>query len=317
LAIQYASGTTCQPIEPLNSSVRVIVNASSGAHGGGNLSEDLANRFKAAGVAAEIRLVQSAEIASEVRRALIGKPTAIVVGGGDGTLNAAASMLIGSDIALGILPLGTLNHFARDLDIPLDLEAAVRTIANGHRRKVDAGAVNDRFFLNNSSLGLYPEAVAGRDALQQRLGSGKWLALISAAAAVFRRYPLLNVRIEVNGTELVRRTPFVFIGNNQYEMEGFSIGERERLDGAILSMYVANRTGRLGLIRLAIRSLFKCLRQAKDFDTVSAEAIQVETRHESVRVAIDGELCLIRTPLNYRVLPAALSVIVPVPKITT
>jgi YegS/Rv2252/BmrU family lipid kinase len=317
LAIQYPSDTTCQPIEPLNSSVTVIVNASSGAHGGGNLSEDLVNRFKAVGMEAEIRLTQSTEIVSEVRRALIGKPKTIVVGGGDGTLNAVASMLIRSDIALGILPLGTLNHFARDLDIPLDLEGAVHNIAHGHRRKVDLGVVNDRFFLNNSSLGLYPEAVAGRDALQQRLGRGKWLALISAAAAVFRRYPFLNVRIEVNGTELVRRTPFVFIGNNQYEMEGFSIGEREHLDGALLSMYVANRTGRLGLIRLAIRSLFKRLRQAKDFDMVSAEAIEVETRHERVQVAIDGELCVIRTPLSYRVLPAALSVIVPVPEITT
>jgi diacylglycerol kinase family enzyme len=298
----------------VKSSITVIVNASSGTHGGANAPADLENRFKAMGVEAEIRLTQSAEVVSEVRRALIGKPKAIVVGGGDGTLNAAASALIGNDAALGILPLGTLNHLAKDLDIPLDLEAAVRNIANGHIRKMDVGVINDRFFLNNSSLGLYPEAVAGRDALQQRLGRGKWLALFSAAAAVFRRYPFLNVRIEVGGKELVRRTPFVFIGNNQYDMEGFSIGKRERLDGAVLSLYVANRTGRLGLIHLAIRSLFKRLRQAKDFDMVSAEVIQVETRHESVRVAIDGELCLIRAPLNYRVLPAALSVIVPDPK---
>jgi diacylglycerol kinase family enzyme len=297
--------------------VSVIINASSGAPKISGLSADLAGRFKAAEFEPDIRLVNSPEIAAEVRRAVAAKPGMIVIGGGDGTLSAAASSLIGTGTALGILPLGTLNHFAKDLHIPLDIEGAVQTIAGAQTLKVDVGAVNDRFFLNNSSLGLYPKVVAGRDALQQRLGRGKLPALIWSGLGVLRRYPFLNVRIAIDGTELARRTPFVFVGNNRYEMEGFRIGERARLDGAELSLYVANRTGRLGLLLLALRALFKRLKQSKDFDMTAATSMQVETRHDRLRVANDGELCYMRTPLNYRVLPAALSVIVPGPAATS
>ena len=293
--------------------ISVIVNASSGSQRGGEFSADLAARFQSAGVVAEIRLAGPEEIVAEVQRALIAKPAMIVVGGGDGTLSAVAPMLIGTDTAFGILPLGTLNHFAKDLHIPLDLDGAIKTIAGGQTRKVDVGAVNDRVFLNNSSLGLYPKAVAGREALQQRLGRDKWPALIWAGLSVFRRFPLLNVSIDIDGTALARRTPFVFVGNNWYEMEGFGIGQRARLDEAVLSLYVANRTGRLGLLRLAMRALFKRLRQSKDFDMTTAKSIRVETRRDRVRVANDGELCYMRAPLHYRVLPAALSVVVPGP----
>jgi diacylglycerol kinase family enzyme len=297
--------------------VSVIINASSGAPKISGLSADLAGRFKAAEFEPDIRLVNSPEIAAEVRRAVAAKPGMIVIGGGDGTLSAAASSLIGTGTALGILPLGTFNHFAKDLHIPLDIEGAVQTIAGAQTLKVDVGAVNDRFFLNNSSLGLYPKVVAGRDALQQRLGRGKLPALIWSGLGVLRRYPFLNVRIAIDGTELARRTPFVFVGNNRYEMEGFRIGERARLDGAELSLYVANRTGRLGLLLLTVRALFKRLKQSKDFDMTAATSMQVETRHDRLRVANDGELCYMRTPLNYRVLPAALSVIVPGPAATS
>src|SRR5664280_418844 len=293
--------------------VPVIINTSSGAPKISGLSADLADRFKSAGFEPDIRFVNSPELAAEVRRAVAAKPEVIVIGGGDGTLSAAASSLIGTGTALGILPLGTLNHFAKDLHIPLDIEGAVQTIAGAQTLKVDVGAVNDRFFLNNSSLGLYPKVVAGRDALRQRLGRGKLPALIWSGLGVLRRYPFLNVRIAIDGTELARRTPFVFVGNNRYEMEGFRIGERACLDGAELSLYVANRTGRLGLLLLALRALFKRLKQSKDFDMTAATSMQVETRHDRLRVANDGELCYMRTPLNYRVLPAALSVIVPGP----
>jgi len=297
----------------MDAPVTVIVNASSGTPRGGEFSADLAARFRSAGVNASIAMAGPGELVSQVRHALIEKPRMIVVGGGDGTLNSAASMLIGTDTAMGILPLGTLNHFARDLGIPPDVDAAIRTIAGGHVRKVDVGAVNDRYFLNNSSLGLYPRVVAGRIALQQRLGHGKANALVRAAFAVFRRYPFLDVRIDIDGTGISRRTPFVFIGNNRYEMEGFGIGSRARLDEAVLSLYVANHTGRFGLLRLMVRALFRRLDQAKDFDIASARSIVVDTRHAGLRVANDGELFHMQPPLDYRILPGALSVVVPRP----
>ncbi|HKW81243.1 MAG TPA: diacylglycerol kinase family protein [Casimicrobiaceae bacterium] len=289
----------------------VIVNASAGSQRADDVASDLAARFSAAGLDAEIRVTEPAQIGPEVRRAARDKPPILVVAGGDGTLNAAAPLLIGGETALGIVPLGTLNHFAKDLAIPLDLDGAIRTIADGRTTRVDLGMVNDRFFLNNSSLGLYPRVVAGRNDLQQRLGRRKLPALLWAGLAVFRRYPFLNVRIDIEGSEFVRKTPFVFVGNNRYQMEGFRIGERLRLDNAVLSLYVANRTGRLGLIRLAIRALFKRLEQSKDFDAASASSFVVETRHDRLRIANDGELCMLETPLLYRVLPAALLVVVP------
>ena len=289
----------------------VIVNASADSQRAGGVASDLAARFSAAGLDAEIRVTEPAQIGPEVRRAARDKPPILVVAGGDGTLNAAAPLLIGGETALGIVPLGTLNHFAKDLAIPLDLDGAIRTIADGRTTRVDLGMVNDRFFLNNSSLGLYPRVVAGRNDLQQRLGRRKLPALLWAGLAVFRRYPFLNVRIDIEGSEFVRKTPFVFVGNNRYQMEGFRIGERLRLDNAVLSLYVANRTGRLGLIRLAIRALFKRLEQSKDFEAAAASSFVVETRHDRLRIANDGELCMLETPLLYRVLPAALLVVVP------
>jgi len=174
--------------------------------------------------------------------------------------------------------------------------------------------VNDRFFLNNSSLGLYPRVMKGREVLRARRHLGKWPAFVWAALAVLRRYPFLDVRVRIDGSDLNRRTPFVFIGNNEYAMKGFRIGERARLDGGQLSLYVANRTGRLGLFRLALQALLGRLKQARDFDTAFAKSIEVQTRRARLHVATDGEIGIMATPLFFRVLPGALTVVVPKPR---
>ena len=289
----------------------VIVNAAAGTAAIVDVSAVLTKHFEAAGLDVEITLARTGDsFVQELRRKVAAKPRAIVVGGGDGTLNAAVSILIGTNVTLGILPLGTLNHFARDLRIPVDLGAAARIIAAGNTAVVDVGAVNDRFFINNSSLGLYPKMVQKREMQRHRLRRGKWPAFVWAAASVFRRYPFLDVRVLIDGTTLTRRTPFVFIGNNRYEMEGFRIGRRERLDGGELSLYVGNRIGRIGLLRLAVRALFHRLDQERDFASVCARSIVVETRRDRLQVATDGEISRIATPLEYRILPAALSVLV-------
>jgi diacylglycerol kinase family enzyme len=149
-----------------------------------------------------------------------------------------------------VLPLGTLNHFARDLGIPFDLHAAARTIVAGHTTEVDIGDVNNRIFLNNSSLGLYPMIVREREK-RQRLGFGKWPAFIWATIQALRRYPFLDVRLRINGELLDLTTPFVFVGNNEYAMKSFNIGGRDRLDSGVLSIYITQRTSRRKLIGLA------------------------------------------------------------------
>jgi diacylglycerol kinase family enzyme len=234
-----------------------------------------------------------------------------VAGGGDGTLNAVASRIVGSQTVFGILPLGTLNHFAKDLGIPLDPHVALAGIPGGRVVAVDVGEVNGKYFLNNSSLGLYPDIVHDRTRQQRRLGRGKWIAFMWAVWGALRSSPFLTVRLIVNGESAPHRTPFVFIGNNAYRMEGFQIGSRAGLTDGVLSVYVAEGARRWHLVVLGLRALFGRLRQAREFREYRAPELKVETRHRRMRVATDGEVREMNSPYLYRIHAGALRVIVP------
>lgn len=292
----------------------VILNATAGP---GYSSESLARlteAFSAAG--AEARLLQARsgdDIAKLARTELRANPPVIVAAGGDGTLNTVAAVLAGTPTALGILPLGTYNHFAKDLAIPLELEEAVRVIVANHQATVDVGEVNGRIFLNNSSIGLYPAMVRERDSLRKRLGHSKPRAMFWAMLTVLQRYPFLDVHLEVEGAEAERHTPFIFIGNNAYAMEGFEVGTRECLDAGCLSVYLAQRRGRWALLALVARALFGRLRAAGDFEALTTSAVRIATRQPRLPVATDGEVTVMDMPLEYRARPGALRVVVPAP----
>jgi diacylglycerol kinase family enzyme len=132
-----------------------------------------------------------------------------------------------------------------------------------------------------------------------------------ATLAALRRYPFLSMRLTVKGQTLARRTPFVFIGNNRYKMEGLSIGERDCLDDGLLSLYVAQHPTRLGLLRFAFDALRGKLGSERDFDVLEAAAFEIETHHRHLHVATDGEVTMMDAPLRYRVRPGALTVLVP------
>ena len=290
--------------------VVVLLNAASGGGNDDALAARIAGLFEDAGASADVRLVRGGDdLGQALQAAIARRPDAVVAAGGDGTVSTVAAALAGGPIALGVLPLGTLNHFAKDMQLPLELEPAVERVARGELRRIDVGEVNGRIFINNSSLGLYPDIVRDRERQQRRLGRGKWPALIWATMGALRRFPFLSVRLLVDGREGLRRTPFVFIGNNVYRMEGFAIGERERLDSGCLSLYVAQRAGRLRLLLLALRALFGKLEQARDFDATRAAGIDVESRRRRLRVATDGEITVMTPPLHYRIRPASLAVI--------
>ena len=291
----------------------VILNASSGTNDKQQARELLAETFASSNVEARISLAESGEEIIELaKRAVRDNHRPIIAGGGDGTINAVASVLVGTDRTLGVLPLGTLNHFAKDLGVPLDVEKAARVCLEGQEKCVDVGEVNGRIFLNNSSLGLYPSIVRHRERQQEQLGRGKWPAFIWATLMMLKRYPFLNVRLSTDEERLIRRTPFVFVGNNEYEMESFNIGARSCMDAGQLSLYVAHRTGRLGLLRLAWRALFGGLRNEEDFNALCTKEIWIETRRpKRLRVATDGEVTTMTTPLHYRVRPGALRVMIP------
>ena len=238
----------------------------------------------------------------------------VVAAGGDGTVNAVASAILHTGKTLAVLPIGTLNHFAKDLHLPLDIETAVETITTGRVIRVDVGQVNDLLFVNNSSLGLYPRIVNEREK-QQRLGWGKWPGFLWAALLVLRRYPLVDVTLMIDATTFACRTPFVFVGNNKYEMEGFRIGARERLQAGVLSVYLTESTDRLGLLRLAFRALFGGVRREKDFAALLTREVSIKTHRRRLHVATDGEVSTLQPPLVYRILPNALKVIVPAPAV--
>jgi YegS/Rv2252/BmrU family lipid kinase len=292
-----------------------LLNARSGAGHDDALPAQVRDLIGRGGAEVDVRpMAEGANVADMVAKAKAERPDILVAAGGDGTVSTVAGALVDSDVVLGVLPLGTLNHFAKDLGIPLDLDAAARTIVAGRIARVDVGEVNGRVFVNNSSLGLYPEIVRDRERQQRRLGRGKWPALAWATLAALRRHAFLSVTLRIDGVERVRRTPFVFIGNNQYQMEGFSIGARAgSLCDGLLSVYLTQRPGRLRLLALALRALFGRLRQARDFEALTATDFVIESRHRTLRVATDGEITEMTTPLRYRTRPACLQVAVPPP----
>ena len=291
----------------------VLVNAAAGvkARESDEESERIVAGLEARGVSATIRQVPGPELTDAARDAAAAGAEAVVMAGGDGTVSAGAAALTGGDCPMGVLPLGTLNHFARDLGIPQDLEGALEVVASGIVRRVDVGEANGRVFVNNASIGLYPHAVLVREKQQDERGTGKWLAMFRAAVATLRRFPVVRVTLQLPKGAVRVTTPLVFIGNNKYEMTLLSLGKREVLDGGELWLYVASHRGRVGFVSLALRAVIGRLDQARDFLGVAVPEVTIEDRRRVIPIAFDGEVSEVESPLRCRSRPAALPVIVP------
>ena len=273
--------------------------------------QDLQERLKAQGSAAQvIRLRRHGEIRQVAEEVIRQGCRVLVAAGGDGTVSAVASVVAGTECSLGVLPTGTLNHFARDLRIPLDLNAAIAVLARGRSEQVDIAEVNGRKFVNNSSIGIYPRMVVLRER-EQRIGRNKWVALALAVITVLRRFPFSTVRVHVGDQVIQQRTPFVFVGNNEYELEGLELGKRGTLNGGRMFLYVAAPTSRLGLVSMAFRALVGRLDRERSLQMFNVTEAWIETRRSRVRVSTDGEVGWMRSPLHYRLLPLNLKVIVP------
>jgi diacylglycerol kinase family enzyme len=244
------------------------------------------------------------------RSAMENGAEVIIAGGGDGTVSAIASIVAGTSAVLGVVPLGTLNHFARDLHIPLDPAEAAKVLVRGHVKRVDIGEVNGLRFINNSSLGLYPSIVRYREA-REKTGWSRLLAFGAACAVALRRYRFLRLHMEIDGKVYDRRSPFLLIGNNRYEVEGLRLGRRNRLDEGTLSLYLSDRTGRWGLLRVAVSALLKRLRLRHDFVVLAAQKLVVQAHRKRIQVALDGEVMKLHPPLRYSIRPGLLRVICP------
>jgi diacylglycerol kinase family enzyme len=290
--------------------VLCLLNTKAGT-GGQNLAEKVRREFLAVGVQAEVREAMGEEMGQLARGAAQQDLDAVIAAGGDGTVSAVAAALAGTPMPLGILPLGTLNHFAKDLDLPIGLTAAVGTIATARPLKVDVADVNGRVFVNNASIGFYPHVVRRREVQREHLGSDKWVAMCFAILRVLRRFPTVRVRLEMQDHTMLQTTPFVFVGNNQYEMSLLDIGRRLRLDNGYLTVYAANHMGRFGLLRLVLRALAGRLEQTQDFVYHRVREVWIESGKRRLLMALDGEIVRMPQPLHFRTRPKALTVLVP------
>jgi diacylglycerol kinase family enzyme len=287
--------------------MRIVVIQNAGA-GSVRSPDEVRADLAAAGLDAEVRVVPGRDCEDAAAAAVREGAGAVVAAGGDGTVSAVASALAGTGTPMGILPLGTLNHFARDLGIPGELAAAARVLAEGELRRVDVGEVNGRRFVNNSSVGLYPRVVRRRRRLRAFLG--KWLALALGALAVLWRFPRIRLRLRAAGVDAPVVTPFLFVANNRYAPDLRAGGRREALDRGALHVYVARTERRRAFLRVAVRWLAG-LGQDEDVAELAAREVSVESRRRHLDVAADGEVVRLRPPLRYVIHPGALAVLAP------
>jgi len=292
--------------------IPVLINRSGGtaASMGMRLGPAIEAAFAAAGVQIDLHLIDGRAVRDAVSRVL-GAPV-IVIGGGDGTLGSAADIVAGSGSALGIVPLGTRNHLARELGIPPDLPGAAAVIAAGATRRIDVARANGRGFINNASIGFYPSLVRFRDAQTHRHGLPKWLAAIPASYAAIRRLRHHRLRISGPGMSGDIVTPMLFVGNNRYSLAAGRLGRRDALDDGTLSVFAVGWHRRRALIGFALRTLIGRGDRADDFAAIGdCRSLRVDGRSHGVSIALDGEVMTMALPIVFAIDPCALAVVVP------
>ncbi|MDB5715253.1 MAG: diacylglycerol kinase family lipid kinase [Sphingomonadales bacterium] len=287
----------------------VIVNKGGGAasRAGDALVEQIEAAFKAADLPVAVEAIAGEDIAARVEAAT--KTGAVVVGGGDGTLGSAAALVSKAGATLGILPLGTRNHLARELGIPMDLPGAAKIIADGHKRKIDLSSVNGHIFVNNASIGIYPAMVRARDDLQDRHGLPKWIANVPAGWQTLGNLRHHRLRLTMDGAAKPVRTPLLFVGNNVYSLDIGKVGQRDALDDGKLSVFAVSPNSRAGLIGFGLRAMIGRSNADSDFAALGVcRTMELAAHASTIEVAVDGEIIRLKTPLKFEVMPRALEV---------
>jgi diacylglycerol kinase family enzyme len=290
--------------------VIVIFNKGSGEQKG---SDDLRTALHAAGLEPRLLIAHSGhEVVRLAAEAAADPDPVVVAAGGDGTISTVAAALAGTGKTLGIIPRGTFNFFARRLRIPLELADAVETLANARTETIDLGEVNDRVFINNSSIGLYPAALREREEAYHKFGRNRLVAYLSGAVALLRQSGRhLHLRLKADGDALALRSQFVFVCTNRDQLDFYQIRGSECLDAGMLAVYTAPPLHWVQMIRLGARMILRRLDQAEEYVALCTGELDIETRRPRIEVAIDGERVTMQCPLRYRLRRNALRVLVP------
>ena len=293
--------------------VQVILNTCAGPRKASTAPAEMVRLFRAGGIDARVTVAHDGSgvprLADEAARSGC---SVVVAAGGDGTIARVASALVGMDKALGVIPSGTFNFFAKKMGIPLDIESAVRTVLTGRATAINVGEVNGNVFLNNSSIGRYPRLMHQRNDAYRRFGRSRIVAFLAVGVALLRRGRMMTIQMQADdGVERVCRSEFVFVCNNHDQLELYKIRGHECLEAGALAVLVSDPLGRIQLIRLGLQTLFRRLDHAKGYEAFCARVLRIKTHRRHVKILIDGESKIMNAPLHYRVRSGALRVIVP------
>jgi len=257
----------------------------------------------------DVRDVLPATLADRVRAAIADGARRILVAGGDGSISSAAGAIAGTGIELAILPCGTLNHLARDLSLPLNLEEAAQVAKTGRSVAVDAAVVNDRIFLNTSSVGAYVSFVRARERLERRLGYH--IGSLVAGVQLLVHMPTFRVTLEVEQVTREYITPLVFIGVGERELRLPTLGSRVADGKTGLHVMVVRRRSGARTVALGLAAAARgveAVSRTPALDAFLVDSCRIDRRARSV--SIDGEIVQMRPPLRYRHVPGHLKVVV-------
>jgi len=263
------------------------------------------NRYKP-----EMKLAKAADIEQALQAAMRGHKT-VLVGGGDGTISTAASIFAGQKIVLGVLPLGTMNLFARALGIPLQLDAAVTALVTGSKHRIDIGEVNGRTFVHHVTLGLHPRIVAGRKRQSYRSRLGKKVAWLKVWWKLVRRAPRMRLAVAVDGERIKLKTASLIIANNPFIEKLGGLPYSEVPDRGKLALYAARTRDWRELLAMSAQASLGKWKSNSRLDFLEGAEISIAAEPKRLRVSIDGELDYLQTPLRAKIVPNALCVLCP------
>lgn len=292
----------------------VILNARAGTANAMGITPDILREHFGADGSIVIDDEMDATLAERIQWACDSDADVIVAAGGDGTVTAIASAIVGTGKTLAILPLGTMNLLARDLGVPLDLPNWLAAMDQMQPQRIDVGEVNGRIFLHKVVIGVVPSIAAGREQIRGRPGLGAKLGFLNYFYRRLVRAKRIAVEIRYrDGTTRVRRAAALAVANNGYDESLGRIFAREHLDGENLTLYVLKHLSPLDVLRLSAKMVIGTWQHDEAIEVENVRSLTIRTRKPCLKVMFDGELEMLDTPLNFRILPAALSVLAPVP----